>query len=64
MKTNDHFVGLEIQNKQFLCILSLVTSNTFVMVVVSDVDRVKAPLIYHNIERSKEHFDTLLQQTS
>ena len=51
-----------VQNSRFTAFFNLFTSNTCIMVIVSDTD-IQPASIQLNIDAAKPHFESLIPQT-
>jgi len=59
-KAHSHLEKMEIRNSNFAAFMSLLTSNTYILVVTSDAS-LQSPMIYININSAKPHFELFLQ---
>lgn len=62
-KAQAQFDGMMVQNSLFTSFFNLFTSNTCIMVIVSD-PRIEPDAIQLNIEAARVHFDSLIPQTA
>eukprot|EP00614_Pseudopedinella_elastica_P027503 CAMPEP_0172643352 /NCGR_PEP_ID=MMETSP1068-20121228/236583_1 /TAXON_ID=35684 /ORGANISM="Pseudopedinella elastica, Strain CCMP716" /LENGTH=301 /DNA_ID=CAMNT_0013457393 /DNA_START=12 /DNA_END=917 /DNA_ORIENTATION=- len=62
-KAQAQFDGMMVQNSLFTAFFNLFTSNTCIMVIVSD-PRVEAEAIQLNVEAARAHFDSLIPQST
>jgi Ras-related GTP-binding protein A/B len=62
-KAQAQFDGMSVQNSLFTAYFNLFTSNTCIMVVVSD-PRVEPEAIQLNVEAARVHFDNLIPQST
>mmetsp|Transcript_89948 Transcript_89948/g.257256 ORF Transcript_89948/g.257256 Transcript_89948/m.257256 type:complete len:304 (-) Transcript_89948:129-1040(-) len=61
-KAQASFEGMVVQNSRFTAFFNLFTSNTCIMVIVSDTD-IQPASIQLNIDAAKPHFESLIPQT-
>jgi Ras-related GTP-binding protein A/B len=62
-KAQAQFDGMMVQNSLFTSFFNLFTSNTCIMVIVSD-PKVQPEAIQLNVEAARGHFDSLIPQTT
>jgi Ras-related GTP-binding protein A/B len=58
-KTQAQFEGMEVRNSMFSAFLDAFTTNTYIMVIVSD-PRVESATMLANIKGAKKHFDAFI----
>jgi len=59
-KAHAHLEKMEIRNSNFTAFVSLLTSNTYIMVITAD-STLQSPMVYININAVKPHFENFLQ---
>ena len=62
-KAQSQFDGMMVSNSQFASFFNIFTSNTCIMVIVSD-SRVEPEAVQLNIEGARAHFDSIIPQST
>ena len=63
VKTQTQLQSMEVRNSNFTAFIDEFTSNTFVMVVMSD-PRIKSAATLMNIECARDHFEKFITSSS
>jgi len=61
-KSQAYFQTMEVRNSNFAAFIDILTSNTYIMVIMSDTS-IQSPAININIKVARSHFEKYLQQT-
>jgi len=59
-KAHAHLEKMEIRNSNFSSFVSLLTANTYIMVITADAT-IQSPMVYININAAKAPFERFLQ---
>jgi len=62
-KSQAHFQRMEVRNSNFAAFIDILTSNTYIMVIMSDTS-IQSPTINMNIQVARSHFEKYLQSDS